>query len=49
LDDTVNVDNLLIEGGDSPGASVETDLLIDADESNYSVLRDMQRKNLAMK
>jgi len=48
LEDTVDVDNLMIEGSESP-ASVETDLLIDADESNYSVLRDMQRKHINKK
>ena len=42
LEDTVDIDNLLLEGVDTR-AAVETDLLIEADESNYSVLRDIRR------
>lgn len=44
LSDTVDVDALMIDTEED--GLVETDLLIDSEETNYSVLREEQRRNL---
>lgn len=44
LSDTVDVDALMIDTQEQ--GLVETDLLIDEEETNYSVLREEQRRKL---
>lgn len=42
LEDTVDIDKMMIDTKESVEA--ETDLLIESDETNYSLLREQQRR-----
>ena len=45
MDDDIDMDKMiLVDSQEQSG--IEIDLILDANENNYSVLRDQQRKNL---